>query len=122
MVELYTLLREFQAHSLSSPLFTVRAVCSLLCLYRLIRPGNEPIIPYAIRIERAVAASSVNKFTLGELHAVNTSPLKASLADVVTWPYVLDCRDLPTIPTQHAIYLTYLAVHIRAASQGVSLS
>jgi len=30
--------------------YTVRAVCSLLHLYGLIRPGNEPLIPYAIRM------------------------------------------------------------------------
>jgi len=30
--------------------YTVRAVASLLCMYGLIRPGNEPLVPYAIRM------------------------------------------------------------------------
>jgi uncharacterized protein (DUF2235 family) len=30
--------------------YTVRAVASLLHLYGLIRPGNEPLVPYAIRM------------------------------------------------------------------------
>ena len=30
--------------------YTVRAVCSLLHLYGLIRKGNEPLVPYAIRM------------------------------------------------------------------------
>jgi uncharacterized protein (DUF2235 family) len=30
--------------------YTVRAVCSLLHMYGLIRPGNEPLVPYAIRM------------------------------------------------------------------------
>jgi uncharacterized protein (DUF2235 family) len=30
--------------------YTVRAVCSLLHLYGLIRRGNEPLVPYAIRM------------------------------------------------------------------------
>ena len=42
--------------------YTVRAVASLLHMYGLIRPGNEPLVPYAIRmmmaIERARGANS----------------------------------------------------------------
>ncbi len=34
--------------------YTVRAVCSLLCLYGLIRPGNEPLVLYAIRMMMAI--------------------------------------------------------------------
>jgi len=38
--------------------YTVRAVCSLLHMYGLIRKGNEPLVPYAVRmmmgIDRAV--------------------------------------------------------------------
>src|SRR5947207_1826416 len=30
--------------------YTVRAVASLLHMYGLIRPGNEPLVPYAIRM------------------------------------------------------------------------
>ena len=30
--------------------YTVRAVCSLLCMYGLIRKGNEPLVPYAVRM------------------------------------------------------------------------
>jgi uncharacterized protein (DUF2235 family) len=40
--------------------YTVRAVASLLHMYGLIRPGNEPLVPYAIRmltgLERSRAA------------------------------------------------------------------
>ena len=30
--------------------YTVRAVCSLLYMYGLIRRGNEPLVPYAVRM------------------------------------------------------------------------
>jgi len=42
--------------------YTVRAVCSLLCMYGLIRKGNEPLVPYAVRmmmgIDRAAEGNS----------------------------------------------------------------
>src|ERR1700722_2095074 len=34
--------------------YTVRAVCSLLYMYGLIRKGNEPLVPYAIRMMLAI--------------------------------------------------------------------
>ena len=34
--------------------YTVRAVASLLRMYGLIRPGNEPLVPYAIRMLLAI--------------------------------------------------------------------
>ena len=37
--------------------YTVRAVASLLRLYGLLRPGNEPMVPYAIRMMMAVRAA-----------------------------------------------------------------
>jgi uncharacterized protein (DUF2235 family) len=41
--------------------YTVRAVASLLHMYGLVRPGNEPLVPYAIRmltgLERSRAAA-----------------------------------------------------------------
>jgi uncharacterized protein (DUF2235 family) len=38
--------------------YTVRAVCSLLHLYGLIRPGNEPLVPYAIRMMTGINRAS----------------------------------------------------------------
>lgn len=37
--------------------YTVRALAALLHLYGLIRPGNEPLIPYAIRMMTAISHS-----------------------------------------------------------------
>jgi uncharacterized protein (DUF2235 family) len=34
--------------------YTVRAVCSLLTMYGLIRPGNDPLVPYAVRMMLAI--------------------------------------------------------------------
>jgi uncharacterized protein (DUF2235 family) len=34
--------------------YTVRAVCALLHMYGLIRPGNESLVPYAIRMMLAI--------------------------------------------------------------------
>jgi uncharacterized protein (DUF2235 family) len=34
--------------------YTVRAVCSLLYMYGLIRPGNESLVPYAVRMMLAI--------------------------------------------------------------------
>jgi uncharacterized protein (DUF2235 family) len=43
--------------------YTVRAVCSLLHMYGLIRKGNEPLVPYAIRMMMGIdrAEKSDNK-------------------------------------------------------------
>src|SRR5689334_23093294 len=38
--------------------YTVRAVASLLKMYGLIRPGNETLIPYAIRMMMAIQRSN----------------------------------------------------------------
>jgi uncharacterized protein (DUF2235 family) len=38
--------------------YTVRAVCSLLHMYGLIRPGNERLVPYAIRMMLAIQRAS----------------------------------------------------------------
>jgi len=47
--------------------YTARAVCSLLRMYGLIRPGNDPLVPYAVRmmmgIEEARKAKLENKTT-----------------------------------------------------------
>ena len=37
--------------------YTVRAVAALLHMYGLIRPGNEPLVPYAIRMMMAITRS-----------------------------------------------------------------
>ena len=34
--------------------YTARAVCSLLAMYGLIRPGNDPLVPYAVRMMMAI--------------------------------------------------------------------
>jgi uncharacterized protein (DUF2235 family) len=48
--------------------YTVRAVASLLHMYGLIRPGNEPLVPYAIRmltgLQRCKAAARDEYFGL----------------------------------------------------------
>jgi uncharacterized protein (DUF2235 family) len=36
--------------------YTARAVCSLLKMFGLIRPGNHPLVPYAVRMMMAIAA------------------------------------------------------------------
>src|SRR6266849_11068580 len=36
--------------------YTVRAVTALLHMYGLIRPGNEPLVPYAIRMMMAITS------------------------------------------------------------------
>ncbi len=40
--------------------YTVRAVASLLHMYGLIRPGNEPLVPYAIRMLTSINRESGN--------------------------------------------------------------
>jgi uncharacterized protein (DUF2235 family) len=34
--------------------YTARCVCSLLAMYGLIRPGNDPLVPYAVRMMMAI--------------------------------------------------------------------
>jgi uncharacterized protein (DUF2235 family) len=40
--------------------YTVRAVASLLHMYGLIRPGNEPLVPYAIRMMTGINRANQN--------------------------------------------------------------
>lgn len=40
--------------------YTVRAVASLLRMYGLIRPGNEPLVPYAIRLMLGIERSDAS--------------------------------------------------------------
>src|SRR5271169_2330491 len=35
--------------------YTARSVCSLLRMYGLIHPGNNPLVPYAVRMMMAIA-------------------------------------------------------------------
>jgi uncharacterized protein (DUF2235 family) len=41
--------------------YTARAVCSLLTMYGLIHPGNDPLVPYAIRMMMAIDRAQVRK-------------------------------------------------------------
>jgi uncharacterized protein (DUF2235 family) len=44
--------------------YTVRAVCSLLHMYGLIRKGNEPLVPYAIRMMMGIDRGEKGDFKL----------------------------------------------------------
>src|SRR5687767_6911762 len=54
--------------------YTVRAVCSLLTMYGLIRPGNDPLVPYAVRmmmgIDRAAKRKDRGRATSADEDAV----------------------------------------------------
>jgi uncharacterized protein (DUF2235 family) len=54
--------------------YTARAVCSLLAMYGLIYPGNDPLVPYAVRmmmaIDKAQKRKEQKKGTAGEEDAV----------------------------------------------------
>lgn len=60
-------MRQFQAgdflflFGFSRGAYTVRAVASLLHMYGLLAPGNEPLIPYAIRMMSAVGRQTDTK-------------------------------------------------------------
>jgi uncharacterized protein (DUF2235 family) len=66
--------------------YTVRAVASLLHMYGLIRPGNEPLVPYAIRmmmgIERGRGRSTDLNAYFDLAHQFKTS---MSAADCRPW-------------------------------------
>jgi uncharacterized protein (DUF2235 family) len=47
--------------------YTVRTVAALLHMYGLIRPGNEPLVPYAIRMMMAITKLSEDKAAETEL-------------------------------------------------------
>ena len=49
--------------------YTVRCVASLLHMYGLIRPGNEPLVPYAIRMMMAVTGLRERKGPKSEIDA-----------------------------------------------------
>ena len=53
--------------------YTVRAVASLLHMYGLIRPGNEPLVPYAIRMMMAITM-------LAKRNADKSSPTGVQIA------------------------------------------
>ncbi len=47
--------------------YTVRCVSALLHMYGLIRPGNEPLVPYAIRMMMAITGLSERKGPQNEI-------------------------------------------------------
>jgi uncharacterized protein (DUF2235 family) len=49
--------------------YTVRCVAALLHMYGLIRPGNEPLVPYAIRMMMAITALRERKAPSAEIDA-----------------------------------------------------
>lgn len=49
--------------------YTVRSVAALLHMYGLIRPGNEPLVPYAIRMMMAITALRERKAPTSEIDA-----------------------------------------------------
>lgn len=49
--------------------YTVRCVTALLHMYGLIRPGNEPLVPYAIRMMMAITALRERKAPKEEVDA-----------------------------------------------------
>jgi uncharacterized protein (DUF2235 family) len=49
--------------------YTVRCVSSLLRMYGLIRPGNEPLVPYAIRMMMAITKLGERKAPQAEVGA-----------------------------------------------------
>jgi uncharacterized protein (DUF2235 family) len=51
--------------------YTVRAVAALLHLYGLVRKGNEPLVPYAIRMMNAIAVADRLPVSLRRKRAVN---------------------------------------------------
>lgn len=65
--------------------YTVRAVASLLRMYGLIRPGNETLVPYAIRmltgIERGQAGRKAGDRTAAQEHF----ELAGQFKDVMSW-------------------------------------
>jgi len=55
--------------------YTVRAVASLLHMYGLLRPGNEALVPYAIRMMMAITNAHENKVeTMRRSSATSRSP------------------------------------------------
>jgi uncharacterized protein (DUF2235 family) len=49
--------------------YTVRCVAALLHMYGLIRPGNEPLVPYAIRMMMAITRLRERKASADEVNA-----------------------------------------------------
>ena len=98
--------------------YTARAVCSLLSMYGLIRKGNEPLVPYAVRmmmgIDRAERGNSKQQeaknqyFDLADKFRETMSRTDCRPWFVGVWDTVssvgwienpCDCRTRPTIPT-----------------------
>jgi len=76
--------------------YTVRAVASLLHMYGLIRPGNEPLVPYAIRmmmgIERARRDETGRSAEVGEYFGL-ARDFKAAMAGVDCRPWFVGVWD-----------------------------
>jgi uncharacterized protein (DUF2235 family) len=76
--------------------YTVRAVAALLRMYGLIRPGNEPLVPYAIRmmmgIERA-AQRRGNDSTAFDDYFTLAADFKASMSCMECKPHFVGVWD-----------------------------
>jgi hypothetical protein len=56
--------------------YTVRAVAALLHMYGLIRPGNEPLVPYAIRMMMAIRKLTEDKSAATDAPVVGQAVLE----------------------------------------------
>lgn len=76
--------------------YTVRALTSLLYMYGLIRPGNEPLVPYAIRLLMGLDRDMKRKGTADEARSeyfAIAGDFKASMACVECKPHFVGVWD-----------------------------
>lgn len=72
--------------------YTVRAVASLLHMVGLIRPGNEPLVPYAIRLMMKIGDDAGDKGAIGRAVRV-AQQFKITFSSVVCRPYFVGVWD-----------------------------
>ena len=82
--------------------YTARAVCSLLKMYGLIRPGNDALVPYTIRmmmaIQKAQEADREKRNTPDQIAAVNNyftlaEEFRTTMARTTCKPYFVGVWD-----------------------------
>ena len=78
--------------------YTVRAMASLLHMYGLIRPGNEPLIPYAIRmmmgVDRAQRAKDTSEIAKARAEAFDLArEFRQHFCGVSCEPYFIGVWD-----------------------------
>jgi uncharacterized protein (DUF2235 family) len=73
--------------------YTARAVCSLLAMYGLIRPGNDPLVPYVVRMMMAIDKARKRKEKAARQGSSDESAIEEYFQLAKDFKAMMSCAD-----------------------------